>query len=96
MAVATCTITGKLYTATGRPLEHAIVKWKIDPPPATAMDGTTRVGVEWTQGEAETDKLGAFSFVAVQGLHLRVVIEAVQYNKIVTVPSLTTKNLFDL
>jgi hypothetical protein len=96
MAIATCNITGKVETATGLPLEGASVRYQIDHYPGVVSDASVKVGISWAEGRTISGHLGTFSFVVPQGLRYRVLIDAIQYNKVVTIPAATTKNLFDL
>lgn len=94
MTLALCTVSGKLVDAAGNPLEDAVVRYQIENPPKVVDSNTT--GVSWEGGQCLSDRTGTFSFRVVQGVQLRVLIESIQYNRVVSIPLRTTATLFQL
>jgi hypothetical protein len=94
MTLGLCTVSGKLVDAAGAPLEDAVVRYQLENPPKV-VDGNT-TGVSWEGGQCVSDRTGTFSFRVVQGVQLRVLIESIQYNRVVSVPAATTATLFNL
>ena len=94
MTIGICTVSGKLVDAAGDPIEDAVVRYQIENPPKVVDSNTT--GVSWEGGQCTSDRSGSFSFRVVQGIQLRVLIESIQFNRVVSVPAATTATLFNL
>lgn len=92
---ATSALFGFVYGPDAQPVRNAPVVARTLSQPTVLHPGTDGIGVATSIVSTRTDANGYFEMSLITGLTVDVIISAVNYRRVLTVPSLST-NVFDI
>ena len=92
----TCVITGKLVGANGVPIEGATVSAQPTTSGNLAQFSASNEGIARRAVATPTNHDGEFALAVVRGIQVILTIEAIGYNRVITVPNLSTVNFRSL